>query len=99
MPNEYRIATRNFISAMNYFFVAILPKKLYSNNIETKFKILEKPNIKIHKPNINIVFILGETLRAKSMSILGYKQNDTTPLLNKLDSMYAKSINFIQILR
>ncbi len=92
LPNEYRIATRNFITSINYFFVAILPKKIYSNNTDTKFETLKKANIATHNPDINVVFILGETLRAKNLSILGYKQNNTTQRLNNLEGLIAKSI-------
>jgi len=72
----------NLFKSVNYFAIGILPKKVIGNN--SHFKILKKPKLVKKNPDINVIFIIGETLRAKNVSFLGYKKNNTTPLLEEL---------------
>jgi glucan phosphoethanolaminetransferase (alkaline phosphatase superfamily) len=88
MPKHHSAV--NFIRSLNYFLVGIVPKKILSNSSE-KFPILKEPKLKEKNINANIIFIIGESLRAKELHILGYDLN-TTPNLIKIDGLFATSI-------
>ena len=72
----------NIFKTLNYFAIGILPKKIMGNH--GHFKSLSKPKLAKKSPDVNVIFIIGETLRAKNVSFLGYKKNHTTPLLENL---------------
>ena len=88
MPKNHSAV--NFARSLNYFLIGIVPKKILANNSE-KFPILKEPKLKEKNINANIVFIIGESLRAKQLHILGYNLN-TTPTLEKLDGIFANTI-------
>ncbi len=72
----------NLFKSINYFIIGIMPKKIMGHN--SHFKSLPEPKLVLKNPDINVIFIIGETLRAKNVSFLDYKEEDTTPLLKKL---------------
>lgn len=84
-------STINVARSFNYFATGILPKKLLSSSVK-QFESLPPPKIAEQHPNRNVVLVIGETLRAQSMSILGDTNNDTTPLLSEMDGIFASSI-------
>jgi len=90
LPNPKRHSAINFIKSLNYFIVGILPKKLLGNN-SNLFKSLEEPIVQNGEINANIIFIIGESLRAKELKLLGYPLN-TTPNLEKINNLYTSSI-------
>lgn len=91
MPSERYNSTSNFIKSLNYFMVGILPKKL--NSYQNKnFTTIAAPEKMTPSPNVNIIFIIGESLRAQNLSLLGYKENHTTPLLENLDQLYSSAV-------
>jgi len=88
MPKVYSCA--NYARAFRYFLVGIAPKKIFSNEIKM-FPTLPKPTSKKNIENNNIIFIIGESLRAKELHLLGYKLQ-TTPKLEKIDNLLSKTI-------
>jgi glucan phosphoethanolaminetransferase (alkaline phosphatase superfamily) len=81
----------NFSRSLKYFLVGILPKKILSVNKE----VFPDSSILVTKDgeiNANIILIIGETLRAKSMTLLGYKKHNTTPLLSNVNNLFYSSI-------
>jgi len=90
MPLPGIHSSENYLRALNYFMIGILPKKLSSDGVEI-FPTLQSPALKNISEDNNIIFIIGETLRAKQLGILGYKL-DTTPKLEKVDGLIVKSV-------
>jgi len=87
-PKEHSL--ENFMRSLNYFLVGIVPKKIFSKDIK-KFTPLSPPKSKKSLEDNNIVLVIGESLRAKELSILGYKYK-TTPKLEKINNLIAKTI-------
>ncbi len=85
MPDLH--STTNYMRSLNYFLVGILPKKILSNTSQT-FPILPHPKSLNKNIDYNIVFIIGESLRAKNMSLFGYGKN-TTPYLSNINGVYS----------
>jgi len=90
LPMPYYHSTDNFMRSLSYFLVGILPKKILSNTIEI-FPVLPPPSLKDKNISRNIILVVGESLRAQNLSLLGYDQN-TTPLLNEVDGLFYSSI-------
>ena len=80
----------NVQRSLQYFVWGILPKKILGN-VE-QYPVASKPVINEVQPKRTIVLIMGETLRAQQLSILGYQENNTTPLLAKIEGLYSTSI-------
>ncbi|MDR0630579.1 MAG: sulfatase-like hydrolase/transferase, partial [Holosporales bacterium] len=77
--NEVRFTIYNSIKAFSGFIVLILQD--YKLKQYQSYKVIDlKPEI---SENINIVYIIGESVNYKHMSLFGYER-DTTPLLKKL---------------
>lgn len=90
MPISGVYSSANYMRAFRYFIVGILPKKILSNDTKI-FLPLEKLNKKESIENNNIIFIIGESLRAKQLHMLGYEL-ETTPKLEKVNGIIAKKI-------
>ncbi len=90
LPLPYHHSTDNYMRSLKYFIVGILPKKILSNTVQI-FPTLPPPNIKDTNINQNVIFVIGEALRAKSIGLLGYKM-DTTPHLSKLNELFYTSV-------
>ena len=73
---------RNSIEAMGYFLGGIVPRKVFGMG-GVEGHVSAAPNIKTPHPDVNIVFIIGETLTPTHMSLFGY-QRKTTPKLDML---------------
>jgi len=72
---------RNMYKCIGYFCVVTLPRKLSSKSLDDFKDIKYITNEK--NPKRNIILILGESLRVKSMSVFDYNK-DTTPNLKDL---------------
>jgi len=90
MPMPKVHSSANYARAFRYFLVGIAPKKIFSNEIKM-FPALDKPKKKEKLEDNNIIFIIGESLRAKQLHMLGYKLN-TTPQLEKIENLVAKTV-------
>jgi len=90
MPLPGVHSSANYMRAFRYFLVGIVPKKILADNVDI-FPPLKKPQKKSFSEENNIIFVIGESLRAKQLGILGYKE-DTTPRLQKIDGLIAKNI-------
>ncbi len=79
-PDINNLGYNNLYASFSYFLGKTLPFKLsersYENDIFTFQKIKENPQI-------NIVLVIGESLRYQNMSLFGYDR-ETTPLLTAL---------------
>lgn len=83
-PAIHNLAFSNFYAAVTYFLGRTLPFKLTHQTNETyqaQF-VREREN-----PKVNVVFILGESLRYQNMQLFGYER-PTTPGLMKLQSEF-----------
>jgi len=90
LPMPGILSSINYLRAFEYFLVGILPKKILSNNMDI-FKPLAVPMSKKEIEDNNVIFIIGESLRAKQLGILGYKLN-TTPKLAKIKKLKYKTV-------
>lgn len=90
MPLPKIHSSENYLRALKYFLIGILPQKILSEDIN-KFPKLPQLNEKLEQEENNVIFIIGESLRAKQLGILGYELQ-TTPNLANIDGLYSKSI-------
>ena len=88
LPGKHSVI--NFSRSLSYFLVGIMPKKIIAHQSKI-FPPLQEPKIKIKNINANIIFVIGESLRAKQLHILGYPLK-TTPNLEKIDNLYYDSV-------
>lgn len=81
-PAVHNLAFSNMYSSTSYFFARTLPFKWnHSRQIEESARApLKKTS---EKPQVNVIFILGESLRYQNMQLFGYEK-PTTPQLVKL---------------
>jgi len=92
LPRFGRHSVENFSRAVRYFTLGIVPKKFLNKGSKGfSFPTLNAPK-KISNPDVNIVFVIGETLRAKSFALTSKDINTTTPLLAKEKGLFYKSI-------
>lgn len=89
LPTNYNFMYNNFQLSLQYFAFGILPRKI-SGDYE-KYPVAAAPTLVTSKPNINIILFLGESLRAKQLSLFGYDKN-TSPLLSQRTDMHKKEI-------
>jgi len=88
----------NSIKAYNTFFSRIVPNKFFGiTNPELDRPIKQAFEIESYSlKDMNIVLVLGESLRYKNMSLYGYKR-ETTPYLNSLKGsenfVYKKAVS------
>lgn len=91
-PKETEHSFSNFVRSFNTLWAGIIPKKILGKFPE--FEISDKPMLETINPKMNIVFILGESLRCDRLSLLGYNKQ-TTPNLDLLKSKDAISVKSI----
>ena len=89
IPTEGRHSAHNLFRSMKYFFFGIVPRKIYGD--VSLFNVAEAPRPGFGKKAKNVVLIIGESLRAKQLTILGYPEA-TTPLLSQVKDLYGKTI-------
>ena len=89
MPNPNILALQNMYRSIKYFAIGIVPKKIFGNI--SMFPEIPEPHIDTKNPDVNIILIIGESLRAEQLSLLGYA-NDTTPLLREIKGLKARTI-------
>ena len=91
-PAIHNMAFSNMYSSFSYFFSRTLPFKLARREIEPLRVKLDKIQ---ENPQVNVVFVLGESLRYQNMQLFGYTRA-TTPELVKLSQelpmVYRKAI-------
>jgi glucan phosphoethanolaminetransferase (alkaline phosphatase superfamily) len=87
-PKFYTPSIKNMINITDYFLAITLPKSLINKTKIIKYPPLQKAN----NPKINIVFVIGESFRAKNAYLLGYKINNM-PLLSKQPIIAKKCIS------
>jgi glucan phosphoethanolaminetransferase (alkaline phosphatase superfamily) len=92
-PAVHNLAFSNFYSSFTYFLGRTLPFKLTHQNNEVYQAQYERQVI---NPQVNVIFILGESLRYQNMQLFGYPK-PTTPGLMKLKDevpmVYRKGIS------
>lgn len=76
---------------INYFSSLVIYLQRFSHNLESvenRINITEKIKFNYQKnlPNLNVVLVIGESLRADHLQIYGYNQN-TTPNLAKINNL------------
>ena len=87
-PDINNLAIHNIYKSARYLAVGILPDRLAGRT--TTHPPLPAP-VSIATPDANIILIINESVRAESLSILGYKL-ETTPRLSEVKGLYATSI-------
>ena len=90
MPMEGVPAASNFMRSLNYFLFGILPYKINNDKINN-FKEIPKLKQSLNIEDNNIILIIGESLRANRLGILGYEKQ-TTPNLSKINNLFSKTI-------
>jgi glucan phosphoethanolaminetransferase (alkaline phosphatase superfamily) len=81
-PPVHNMAFSNMYSSFSFFFGRTLPYKLTHKQAPAK---LERYPVAEKNPKVNIVFILGESLRYHNLQLFGYEK-ETTPELIKLSN-------------
>jgi len=75
-PKLYTSSIKNMINVLDYFIAVTLP-----NSLSDKIPIKEFPKLnKISSPDVNIIFIIGESFRAKNAYLLGYNKENMPKL-------------------
>ncbi|WP_299843996.1 sulfatase-like hydrolase/transferase [uncultured Roseovarius sp.] len=87
-PDINRLGVDNAYRSARYLTVGILPDKLSGKSPD--YPALPEP-VALSSPDVNIIVILNETVRAESLSVLGYERK-TTPRLDQIEDLYASSI-------
>ena len=91
-PNESRITLDNSINAMFGYFIIKLKNYEVPNYLD--YKVID--TYKNDDEEINIVYIMGESINYNHMSLFGYEK-DTTPKLKELSKQenfyYTKGIS------
>lgn len=90
LPADNRLAVDNFYRSASYLSYGMLPKIMLNKTM--KAPSLQKPEIATANPDVNVFFLVNETVRAKSMSILGYDTFKTTPKMEHIEDLYAAPI-------
>ena len=87
-PAVDRLAADNAYRSLKFLMMGILPVKFAGQ--APQYPPLPAPTM-VSAPDINIVLILGESVRAESLSILGYDK-PTTPHFETYEGLYADTI-------
>ncbi|WP_447968955.1 sulfatase-like hydrolase/transferase [Nitrospira sp. M1] len=90
MPKPHLLALQNVFRSIKYFAIGIVPKKIFGNI--SMFPEIPPPNVLVNNPEMNIILIIGESLRAEQLSLLGYTTHTTTPRLSALTDLKARTI-------
>lgn len=87
-PAANRLAVDNAYRSFKFLTVGILPVRIGGQHAQ--YPPLPEPT-PLDNPDVNIVLIIGESIRAESLSILGYDK-PTTPNFETYDGLYADTI-------
>lgn len=87
-PRANLLGAQNAYRSFKYLTVAVVPDML-SGDLPT-YPALPAPDL-VTTPDVNVILILGETVRSSNLSVLGYDQ-PTTPFLEQTDGLFARSI-------
>lgn len=87
-PDVNHLAIHNAYRSARYLLVGILPDRIAGTAPD--HPALPEP-VALSAPDVNIVVILNEAIRAKSLSVLGYEL-ETTPRLAAIEGLYATSV-------
>lgn len=87
-PDVNHLAIHNAYRSARYLLVGILPDRIAGTAPD--YPALPAP-VALSTPDVNIVVILNEAIRAKSLSVLGY-EHDTTPRLASEEGLFATSV-------
>ena len=87
-PDINQLGIYNAYMSARYLAVGVLPDRLTGKTLD--YPSLPAP-ARIDAPDVNIIVIMNETVRAESMSVLGYELK-TTPRLEDLKDLYATSV-------
>lgn len=87
-PNVNTLGVFNAYKSARYLAVGILPDRLAGNVID--YPPLPEPAL-IASPDANIILIINESVRAHSMSVLGYRLK-TTPNFDSIPELYATRV-------
>ena len=90
MPVSGLPAPVNVYRAAKVFTVALLPR-LVGEGVSRE-PILPRPSVRLAAPNADVILIVGESLTAGHVGLLGYKANPTTPELARLDGLFAAPV-------
>lgn len=92
LPKSELHSVENFYRSFSYLVVGIIPRKM--RKPKNTFRPIPPPLKELDDPDVNVVLIIGESMRAKSLSLLGYKKNNTSPELNAIskDLLYASTV-------
>lgn len=90
LPADNRLAVDNFYRSASYLTYGMMPKIMLNKTM--KAPALPEPEIATANPDVNVFFLVNETVRAKSLSILGHDKFDTTPRLAQIEDLYAAPI-------
>ncbi len=90
LPGPNRIAVDNAYRSLRYLAVGVLPKMWSQTSLADM--PLPEPKVSTISPQVNVILVIGETVRASQLGILGYKGNDTTPRLSTVDGLFSKTI-------
>ncbi len=83
-PAIHNLGFSNFYSSFTYFISRTVPYKLAKKDLEVYRSKIEKAT---DKPKINVVFILGESLRYQNMQLYGYPRATTPHLMEMQKEM------------
>lgn len=87
-PTTNNLGIFNFYKSARFLVVGILPDRL--TGAGNDYPALPEP-VAETSPDVNIVLIINESVRAENLSILGYELK-TTPGLEAIHGLYASTI-------
>ncbi len=88
LPDTNNLGVFNAYKSARYLIVGILPDRLSGKS--SAYPSLPEPE-RLASPDVNVVLILNESLRAESLSVLGYHLQ-TTPRLGKIEGLSGSTI-------
>lgn len=87
-PGAEVLGAYNAYRSVRYLLAGTLPEKFFGEGLD--FPALDEPQ-RVAQPDVNIVFILNESIRAENVSIFGYEQ-ETMPRLAAMPGIYTDQI-------
>jgi glucan phosphoethanolaminetransferase (alkaline phosphatase superfamily) len=87
-PDVNNLGIFNVYKSARFLLVGVLPDRLAGG--PNDYPALPEPAL-IQSPDANIILIINESIRAESLSVLGYDMK-TTPRLEEIDALYATQI-------
>lgn len=88
LPGNHNTEFKNAYNSLSYMVLRILPSVLRDDN--HNFPEIKPPLPVLRSKTENIVLIIGESLRASQLDILGYHLNTTPYLSNRKNLVYKE---------